>query len=343
MAQDLPDGTEHPSTERELTGRTARPLTRAQRRALGACLALALAFTAFAYTTTQLRALRSGSPWQGDPYDAVVTFTLFLVPALAGLSTARAWLCRGGAPQPGYRVDQLLRAARLATLLVALTVATDAAAAALRAEHERWDGRTPWLILALLPLAIGTAHCLRLLRPAVRELPPEERRRPGGDWLDDLALLAAPLLDLTAAVRVLRRHLVAAAAGLSLLAGGLLVTGQAVGEGRPAPLLALLELTVFFSGFFAFCLLGDAALRITVDGGRWSPARAAAFAAALAVPVVGGLRDPVWTLAGLPGRVDTAGRLLALVAVAALLAGAATLATGVGTARSAPPAGGAGH
>ncbi|MFF2080258.1 hypothetical protein ACFVXG_36550 [Kitasatospora sp. NPDC058162] len=258
-----------------------------QVRALWSALALAVAFTGFAYATTQARALRAASPWQADPYDAVVSFTLFLVPALAGLTAVRARLCRGGGPQPGYRVDQLLRAARLGAALVAVTVATDATAAALRAEHERWDGRTAWLIAALLPLAAGAARCLAGLRRAARELPPGERRRPGGDWLNDLALLAAPLVDLGAATRFLRRHIVAAAAALSGSAAALVVAGQAVGEGWPGGWLVLVEVTVFAAGFFAFCLLSDALLRIAAPARPPGAARAAAFAAALAVPVSG--------------------------------------------------------
>ncbi|MFI9362801.1 hypothetical protein ACIG5E_17360 [Kitasatospora sp. NPDC053057] len=300
-------------------------MSRVQLRALWGALALAVAFTGFAYGTTQARALRAASPWQGDPYDAVVSFTLFLVPALAGVTTVRAWLCRGVGPQPGYRVDQLLRAARLGVALVAVTVATDATAAALRAERELWDARTVWLIAALLPLGAGAGRCLALLRRAVRELPPEERRRPGGDWLDDLALLAAPLADLRALTRFLRRHIVAAAAALSLLAAALVVTGQAAGEGWPGGWLLLVELSVFFSGFFAFCLLCDALLRIAAPARPPGAARAVAFAAALAVPVSGGLRTAVWSLAGLPGGVDSPVKLLVLMAVGALLAGTATL------------------
>ncbi|MFF2141625.1 hypothetical protein [Kitasatospora sp. NPDC058190] len=300
-------------------------MSRTQRRALWGALALAVGFTGFAYVTTQARTLRAASPWQADPYDTVVSFTLFLVPALTALTAVRASLCRGGGPQPGYRVDQLLRAARLGVALVAATVATDATAAALRAERELWDARTAWLIAALLPLAAGAGWCLVLLRRAGREVPPEERRRPGGDWLDDLVLLAAPLADLGVATRFLRRHIVAAAAGLSLLAGALVVTGQAGGEGWPGWQLALAELTVFFSGFFAFCLLCDALLRIAAMPRRPGAGRAAAFAAAAAVPVSGGLRDALWSLVGLPGAVDSAVRLLGLMAGCAVLAGAATL------------------
>ncbi|MGW2372841.1 hypothetical protein [Kitasatospora sp. NPDC001683] len=301
-------------------------MSRVQLRALWSALVLAVAFTGFGYVTTQARSLRAVSPWQGDPYDAVVSFTLFLVPALAGVTTVRARLCRGGGPQPEYRVDQLLRAARLGVALVAVTVATDATAAVLRAERELWDGRTAWLIAALLPLAAGAGWCLVLLRRAVRELPPQERRRPGGDWLDDLALLAAPLADLRALTRFLRRHIAAAAAGLSLLAAAAVVSGQTAGEGWPGVWLVLVELSVFASGFFAFCLLCDTLLRIAAPARPPGAARATAFAAALAVPVSGGLRAAVWSVVGLPGRVDSPVKLLVLMAGCAVLAGAVTLA-----------------
>ncbi|MBV6700445.1 hypothetical protein KV557_25650 [Kitasatospora aureofaciens] len=303
-------------------------MTRTQTLALRLSLALAAAFTVFAYATSQAHLLRAASPWQSDPYDAVVSFTLFLVPALAALTAVRALLCRRGVPQPGYRVDQLLRAARLSTVLVAATVSTDWTAAALCADRELWDERTPWLIAALLPLSVGAAACLTLLRRAFRQPAPTDTRRTGGDWLDDLALLAAPLVDLRAATAFLRRHIAGAAAALSVLAGGLLATGQAVGEGWPGPGIAFLELSVNTGGFFAFCLISNALLRIAATGDRPGDrpgaARTAAVAAALALPVTGGLRDALWAMAGLPGAVDSPGKLLALIYPCALLAGAIT-------------------
>ncbi|MEU0572149.1 hypothetical protein ABZ297_43040 [Nonomuraea sp. NPDC005983] len=62
------------------------------RRALAQALACALAFTALAYVTTQNKLVRQGSPWQRDPYDLVVSLTIFLVPALAALIVARGRL-----------------------------------------------------------------------------------------------------------------------------------------------------------------------------------------------------------------------------------------------------------
>jgi hypothetical protein len=80
--------------------------------ALWASLAGAIAFTAFAYVTTQDHAVRAGSPWQDDPYDGVVSFTEFLVPALAMLIAVRALLLRRPEPQPVFRVKDAPRGAR---------------------------------------------------------------------------------------------------------------------------------------------------------------------------------------------------------------------------------------
>jgi hypothetical protein len=102
-------------------GHRARPGAAA---ALWTSVAGAGAFTVFAYVTTQLHAVRAGSPWQDDPYDTVVTFTMFSVPLLGAITALRALLCRRGEPLPLYRIHQLLRAALVNTLLVAVTLAT---------------------------------------------------------------------------------------------------------------------------------------------------------------------------------------------------------------------------
>ncbi|MEV0404686.1 hypothetical protein [Actinoallomurus sp. NPDC050550] len=96
-------------------GHRARP---AVRTALAAAVLNAILFAVFGYVTTQVKSVRNGSPWQDDPYDAVVTFTVFCVPILVLLVLLRIPLCRRSEPQPLYRVTQLLRAAGLATLLV---------------------------------------------------------------------------------------------------------------------------------------------------------------------------------------------------------------------------------
>ncbi|TQF01167.1 hypothetical protein E6W39_01605 [Kitasatospora acidiphila] len=314
--------------------------------ALRFSFALATAFTVFAYVTTQLRAVRAGSPWQDDPYDVVVSFTVFLVPALSALTALRALLCRGGRPQPFHRVDQLLRAARLSTLLVAATMVADCTAAALRADHQHWNGETPWLIASLVPLTVAAAVGLLLLWQAFGRLPgPARELSEGADWLTDLALLIelatvrlpgplrrpASRLAPGALAAFARDHITAVAAAASLTAGLGLAVGQALGEGPPGPVLFVIEVGIASGGFFAFCMLCNSVLRIAAprrSGQRWRAAiRRAAVAAALAVPVTTGLRDPLQRVVG---PVDTLGELAGLLVCAALLAGSVTFAVTLG-------------
>ncbi|MDH6140323.1 hypothetical protein P3T35_002331 [Kitasatospora sp. GP30] len=84
-------------------------------------------------------------------------------------------------------------------------------------------------------------------------------------------------------------------------------------------------------GFFAFCMFCNSVLRIAAprrSGHRWRAAiRRAAVAAALAVPVATGLRDPLQRVVG---PIDTLGELAGLLLGAALLTGSATFAATLG-------------
>ncbi|MFF9645826.1 hypothetical protein [Kitasatospora aureofaciens] len=279
----------------------------------------AAAFTLFAYLTTQVRAVRADSPWRDDPYDVVVTFTMFFVPLLGALGAARALLCRRDRPLPRHRIEQVLRAGLVCTLLVAATLATDWAAVAVRADRASWGGGTPWLIASLLPLTGLTAESLLLHRRAIRRLPEPVRgaEDADGDWLDDLVplanLLAGPrsragrslatptsrghvphtvfdavshtvlgAVSRTVSRDVLcfvRRRFTPLAAAASLTAGLLVATGLAVGEGWPGGLLFTVEAAVFAGGTFAFAMIGNSVLRFAAPPPASRTRRAARTAA----------------------------------------------------------------
>ncbi|WP_214409000.1 alpha/beta hydrolase [Sphaerisporangium fuscum] len=289
----------------------ALPADHSARRAAGPALWVttmgAAAFTLFAVVTTQVHAVRAGSPWQDDPYDGVVTFTLFLVPALAGLVAARATLLRRREPQPVFRVAQLLRAALVCTLMIAATVAADWLAVARRADHPLWNDRTPWLIAALVPLTAVAATGLLLQWRALRRLPSGQGRRSEGDWVGDLAPMARPeVLDFA------RGHVAGITATAAVAAGLLLTTMQAIGEGGFGPLLFLTEAAAFAGGFFAFSMAANAVLRIAVPRGTAAEARgrarrsarAAVTAGAFALPAFLVLREGVLPLLGTGGEID---------------------------------------
>ncbi|MCO6006900.1 hypothetical protein NE236_18085 [Actinoallomurus purpureus] len=295
--------------------------------ALWVSVAGAAVFTVFAFLTTQVHAVRAGSPWQDDPYDGVVSFTQFIVPALAVLTVARARLLRGGGCQPVFRVAQLLRAALVCTLLVAATVLTDWLAVTVRADHRLWNHGTPWLIAALVPLTAAVAAGLLTQRRAFRRLPPRDARGPEGDWLDDLPALteaaATPLprtgrrlagvLGRDDVIRFARRHVVMLAAAAALVTGLLLSIGETLGEHWTDPLLFATATAIGAGGFFALFMVCNKALRVVVPqandempsarpGRARRSARITAVAGALALPTSAVLRGSIRPMLGGGGR-----------------------------------------
>jgi dienelactone hydrolase len=291
---------------------TDAPVPRVVAHALWTSFACALAFTVFACVTTQDKPIRHGSPWQHDPYDLVVSFTLFLVPALAVLIVARARSLGREEPQPMFKIKQVLKAALVCTLLVAATVLTDWLAVIVRADHRLWNDGTPWLVAALAALTLAAAVAVALQRRAFRRLPAHDGREPGGDWLDDLSLGGA--------TDVVRRHIHVFAAVASIAAALLITTVQAFGEGWNDPLLFLTEAAIEAGGFFGFAVICNSILRIAAPGpvrARRAP-RAALTAGALAMPAAAALRDDIWPLLGDGGQVETTPQLAAVTVTGAV-------------------------
>src|SRR5689334_17876552 len=179
------------------------------------------------------RAVRAHSPWQDDPYDALVSFTQLLVPVMVAAGVARAQLCRRLEPLPAARLDGLVRAARLVVLLVAATAGVDVVAVALGTHREAWTPVTAASSLAAATL-VGAAGVVWLRLRAV-DVP--GGRGAGPDWaavagalLRAWATSPSPLrAPLRRAARVVDRLVdgwvrprpVTAAAALALAAGGL--------------------------------------------------------------------------------------------------------------------------
>lgn len=315
-------------------GHPARP---AAARALRLAAVNAAAFTVFAVLTT-LHAVRAGSPWQDDPYDAVVSFTKFFVPLLAGIGALRVPLCRAADPLPSARIEQLLRAGLAATLLIALTVGADWLALVFHADHQLWNSTTPWLALSLVPLTGLVCAGLVLHRRVARLLPARDRNQSEGDWLGDLPLLVETLaarLSNTASRGVpprlnlgvlgfVRRHFTGLAAAASAAGAVLVITGFAVSEGGFPATVFLLYCGIFLSGTFGFVMAANAVLRLVSVpsvGRLRHAARTAITTGALTVPVVLGLRDAIWSACGLGGHAMTPGQLATLTLASALLMG----------------------
>lgn len=323
------------------------PVRPAVGTALAAAVANAAVFTVFAFVTTQVRAVRNGSPWQDDPYDAVVSFTLFFVPLVGVLIAMRMLLCRRGDPLPLYRVAQLLRAARVCSVLAAATYATDWSALALRADRALWNGGTPLLVAALGAVTVLGAADWPAQARARRLLPGPDTYEIRGDWLDDawaLANLPAARLPRPARALVARleradtvgwirgRFTSVLAAG-SVFAGLLVAIGLARENGFG--LLFVGDVLWFAGGAFAFFTVCDAVLQLTIRPPRGpvrQAARVAVAAGAVALPASLALRDGIAGALGL--TVETPAALIVLTVVAALSTG--MVAFGVALARPSP-------
>jgi hypothetical protein len=326
-------------------GDPARPVIG---RAMFRTLLAAAAFVVFGYGLKQIKPLYLHTPWMNDPYDAFVSFTIFFVPLMAGLSAVRIVLCRTTQPLPVQRVVDLLRGSRLVVGTVAITMLADWASVALRANRANWDAAS-WLEIGLLAVTSAvTARAAVALRRASARVPvtggpvawaghgPAEAPP---DWLGDILLAArvhsrllGPWHDpADRAVRwadrrlatSIRRHPLVAAAGLS--AGfGLAIAGvQAFGEGMPLGQVSALYFIVSAGGMYAFIVNGGAYLGLVR---RERPSRGtrrrladAGTAACAALPVAIAFRYALWALAGSPA--ENLRHLWSLVLVSGTAAG----------------------
>lgn len=314
------------------------------RRLLQASIVTMSGFVVFAGLTTQVRAVRSQSPWQDDPYDGVVSLTMFCVPVVLGLVVLRLLLCRGDEPVPVNRVRGVLRAAAFGLVLMLGTVAVDVLAWVLRARHGDWGAATgPMTLAAALASLLSGALLVGILR-LLAALPSS----PRDDWSLDLV----PLGDLlarrwrlrraAALARWLdrsvvggrygvRRHPVAWSLGAAEFGAAVLVAGLMVGEGTPWWLIGPLGALVCGSGFVVVVAAANHVLRLAeVEPGR-PDLRAVGLGAALGLDVAFTLRDQLGPVLGpvlgLGASISDLGRVYALMLVGAVIGALVTLLT----------------
>ncbi len=299
--------------------------------AIASSVLAAAAFVAFAAVTTQLKEVRAGSPWQNDPYNTVVSFSEFAVPALAVSILLRCTLNRHHDPVPRFRVEQLVRGSVVCTVLIAGTAVVDWIGVAVLADRALWDGTTRWLIGALAAISALAAVGLLLGSRAARTLRPVAHSGTGGDWLDDARELLrrnglGRLLS-DQAVGLVRRHLLPAAGLLSLIAAGGVVGASAVGEGWTDPALIGYTLGVAWTSYFAFCLICNAAMRIAARPPISQLRHAveiSAIAGCLGVQVAVAFNNSIPAMLGRRGDTATVGQLVVVTAAVAVVAAGIT-------------------
>lgn len=206
-------------------------------------------FVAVTWAMKELPPVYASAPWRDDPYDAVVSFSILLLPVLLGLCAIRVPLCRRDSALPVRRAIDLLRASRALVGLMAVTLAAEWASVVVGRGGAAFVG-----VQAVLTVACAAAAWE--VRRASRARVVERGSQP--DWLAD-ALVLAPGAE--GVVRRIRRRPVVAAAAVAVAFGAAVAGVQAVVEGD-AWRAALLVWGVGAGGMFVFLVLAGAYLRV---------------------------------------------------------------------------------
>ncbi|WP_069466648.1 hypothetical protein [Actinacidiphila rubida] len=296
--------------------------------AVGAGLGTAVLFEPLSLLATQDKSVRAASPWQDDPYDAVVGLAEFAVPVLALVIALRltVWWAPGGPD----RAQQTVRAAGAATAFAALAAGFEWAAllgGRHRADRDGWTWLLTGGLAAVSLLVLGTA---RLLVRGRSPLGSSAGWRH--DWLGDALLVTGrvPVLRRWAAPGAaawVRAHAWTVFVTLSVCAAAALTAAQAVGERWTDPLLIAWMLVALTASHLAFCVVSN-----TLAGFVTRPPRSRARRVAEASVVTGcvALQAAITFRAGLLPAVGS--RSLSSVPVVAAVTVGAGLAAATATA-----------
>lgn len=283
------------------------------------CLGTAGVFEALTVFATQDKTVRAASPWQDDPYDAVVSLAQFTVPMLGVVIALRlfAWRAPGGPD----RVQQTIRAAAAMTALVGITLIFEWAAIIAGAHAASWGAWTSVLIGGLVVASLLTAVITVLL--VRRRAPRGSSSRWRHDWLGDIVLVCrwVPVVRHWATPAVaawIRRRAMTVFVTLSVLAAAVTIGFLAVGERWTDPLLIAWALVVETTSNLAFCLVCNRVAGFIARPPLTRPrstAEASLLAGCVTLQVATAFRDALWPVFG-------TGPLTSVPAVVALTLGA---------------------
>jgi len=288
------------------------------RSALVGVLLASVVFVWFALLTTQAKALRAHSPWQDDPYDAVVSFTIFFVPLVLVYCVVRASVCTRAVPLPIQRARSLLRAMWLTVCLIAVTVGVDWVGVVLGAHRASWTRQTALLVGFLVATSLVAVVAAAYVRVAARQPVWQGRFDPRSspDLAADVLTLSQDVarrlrLPEPVARRMsimlrgfiegtwgLRRHPLLWAGAVSVAFGLVVAAGASQEEGL-SPVLGLF-VVAGTGAMFAFLVLAGSFLGVVASvrpltGTRRRIVDALTLASA-SVPVAIGVRDSLWWL-----------------------------------------------
>lgn len=319
-----PGPVDQPPHRDTLATSTADPAARRRLIAIVMSLVTATLFETLTVLGTQDTTVRAASPWQDDPYDAVVSLAQFTVPMLGLVAGLRLTCWRlPGSPD---RAHQMLRAAAAMTALVAVTAGFEWAAVAGGAHRYSWNGWTQALLAGLVATSLLTVIVVVFL---VRcRYPRGSAGRWRHDWLGDMVLLGQRLPVIRGwptanAATWVRRHAMRVFVIVSVSAAALIVGALAVGEQWTDPALIAWAFTVVATSNVAFCVISNTTAGFIARPPRTRVRRrleTAVVLGCLTVQISVALRDILWSLIG-------SGPLDSVLVLAALTLGPGALAT----------------
>jgi len=298
-------------------------------RAVVGTLIAATTFVMFTYVTKEVRSLYIRSPWEDDPYDSAITFSLFFVPIVVALTVLRVPLCRRAEPLPVQRALALLRSSRLALGIVSLTLLSDWISVVLRTHHEQWTGTTAVLVAVLSVVSAAAIKvAIDVCNASLHHVYSPALGADAPDWFGDI-LLATDLRWIHRHILgAIRRHPITVAAMIAAGFGVAVAAGVGFTEGTGPGLL--IDVVVGGCGMFAFLIVAGAYIGLVRRERPLSPAKRrlidATVAACAGVQIALAFRESLWWVVGASGAGAGPTRLLGLLLVCALPVFAATLA-----------------
>jgi hypothetical protein len=183
-----------------MAGEAVPPATRATRLAANVATAAVVLYGALYLLTTQVGAIRDSLPWTADPYDAVVSISILLLPIVVGVTWIRSLRYRESGGIPVQTRRRIERGVGLAVVLVLAGIGGDLWAVAVEGSPT-----APPAILALVGLTGVTGMVAGVLLVQARRLRSSaaaevDRADPEPDVLDDAIRL---VVDGGSAVRPL--------------------------------------------------------------------------------------------------------------------------------------------
>jgi hypothetical protein len=304
----------------------------------------AIAFFVFTVPTKQVKPVYEHAPWLNDPYDALYSFAIFLVPLATAFFLLQVSLCREVEVLPAERARSVLRGCRVAAIVMTATLASCWISVAAGANKAQWnDSTTAALVAGLTVVTVLDIRAVVMLVRAPRlGRSGASQSEAADDWLGDAILVArreshwfGPFrshvtsviawCDRTVIAR-LRQHPILGAGLASLAFGAGVGLNQGIREGYVLA-STLLTVGLLTCGMLAFLMLAGSYLGVVRSGAPLTgvPRRLtdATVIACIAALVALSFRNSLWWIIGTNANSAGNGQFAVLLGIAVAIAFAA--------------------